>query len=67
MQKVIQAGKLDKGLRKNVDKAGWSTVGDGESVATEIINNVKRTRIGLILLIPPSKDPDKQLCTIAQK
>lgn len=66
-QKVIEAGNLTKELGKNVDEAGWSTVGDGESVATERVDNVKRTRIGLTLSIAPSKDPDKQLCAIAQK
>ena len=55
-------------LYANADEAGWIPVGgDGESVATERVENIKRTRIGLTLSVPPSKDPDKQLCMIAQK
>ena len=34
---------------------------DGESVATRKVDNVKRIRIGLMLILPSSKKPDKKL------
>ena len=66
-EKGIQRSKIVEDLGGKIDEAGWRVVGDGDSVATEKIDNVKRTRIGLTLSVGPSKDPDKQLCVIAQK
>ena len=34
---------------------------ENESVATTKVDNVKRTRIGLMLTVPSSKEPDKKL------
>ena len=36
-------------------------------MATMRVDNSTRTRIGLSLTVPPSKNPDKQLCAIVQK
>ena len=57
------------GLDHGIDEAGWKTKGggDNDSVGTTNISNVKRTRIGLMLTVPPSVEPDKQLCRVAQQ
>ena len=55
-------------LSSKPDEAGWVLQeGDSESVATERVHNSTRTRIGLSLVVPPSTNPDKQLCAIVQK
>ena len=46
----ITKGKQNQGMRE-----------DQESVATTKVDNVKRTRIGLMLTLPSSKEPDKTL------
>ena len=50
-----------------MDEAGWTGGGDNDSVGTVKVDNIVRTRIGLMLTIPPSKEPDKKLCSIAQQ
>ena len=51
-----------------VDEAGWIVHGDDDSVGTEKRDNIHRTRIGIILNIPPCKnEPDKKLASEAQK
>ena len=43
-------------------------MGDDISVATDVVSNVSRTRIGLMFTPPPStKEPDKKLCLQAQR
>ena len=43
-------------------------VGDDNSVATDVVSNIVRTRIGIMLTPPPStKEPDKKLCLQTQK
>ena len=55
-------------LDEGVDEAGWKMVGDDNSEATDVVSNVSRTRIGLMLTPPPStKESDKKLCLQAQK
>ena len=51
-----------------VDEAGWIVHGDDDSVGTEKRDNIHRTRIGIVLNIPPCKnEPDKKLASEAQK
>ena len=40
---------------------------DNESVATTRIDNIKKTRIGLMMTLPPSTEPDKCLTTHLQE
>ena len=43
-------------------------MGDDNSVATDIVSNIVRIKIGIMLTPPPStKVPDKKLCLQAQK
>ena len=57
------------GVDYGIDEAGWQTKGggDNDSVGTTNISNVRRTRIGLMLTVPPSGEPDKQLSRVAQQ
>jgi len=46
-------------LDKDVDEAGWKKVGDDNSEATDVVSNISRTRIGIMLTLPLStKEPD---------
>ena len=58
-----------------VDEAGWRQKGrvnarddeDVASVQTQITGNIKRTRMGFMVTMRESKDPDKQLSILLQK
>ena len=65
--KVIKEkyGRTNK--MNSMDEAGWIGVGDNDSVGTAKADNIVKTRIGLMLTMAPSKNPDKLLCTVAQK
>ena len=68
LAKHIKRLNIDNDLNNGVDEAGWKTKGDDISVATEVVSNVTRTRIGVIFTPPPStKEPDKKLCLQAQR
>ena len=55
-------------LGNDVDEAGWQAVSrDDDSVVTTKVDNIRRTRIGILLTPPPAKEPDKKLCLEAQK
>ena len=46
---------------------GWKVVGDDESQQTRQADNRKRTRIGIMVTVPPASEPDKKLCLQLQK
>ena len=52
----------------NIDEVGWKVQGDNGLGDTVMVNNVHRTRMVLILTVPPSeKVPDKNLLEQAKK
>jgi len=65
----ISKGKGRVGSTDGADEAGWKTQGggDNDSVDTTNVSNVRRTRIGLMLTAPPSGEPNKQVCRVAQQ
>ena len=44
-----------------------SSRNDGESVVTTRVDNISRTRIGMMLTLPSSKEPDKCLFSHLKK
>ena len=58
--------RTDDSLLKK-GKTDYTARSDGDSVATTKVDNIKKTRMGLMLTIPASKEPDKLLSTYLQK
>jgi len=56
------------GVEEGVDQAGWKMEGDDNSVSIDVVSNIVRTRVGILLTPPPStKEPEKIICLQAQK
>jgi hypothetical protein len=62
-EKTEEFGILETIKEKEKEKVG----NDGDSVATTKADNINRTRMGLMITLPPSKELDKRLTLELQK
>ena len=68
MDERVDEEEIEREVSKiTIEEEKESTRNDSESVATTKVDNIRRTRIGMMITLPPSKEPDKCLSAHLKK